>query len=216
MKPWMRAVDLADQHLAMRRFAEAVAQQIGLARLHGARRLALIDRQLPHHGEDVGGYRPAPPAGCEARAWPNSIPAAIPPLGPGATGSPGASAGPGGAAAAVSSRRRRGVSRGASWKSVGLARLGAARQMLERADELIEGFLALGLRRLHQQRAMDHQREIHGHGMEALVDHRLGEIEGGDAGILEEAVVEQRLMHAGALEGGRQIPAQGRPSGNWR
>jgi hypothetical protein len=35
--------------------------------------------------------------------------------------------------------------------------------------------------------------------MIALVDHRLGEIQGGDAGALQETVVEQRLMHAGPV-----------------
>ena len=34
--------------------------------------------------------------------------------------------------------------------------------------------------------------------MNALVDHRLGEIEGGDTGILEEMIVEQHLVHARA------------------
>ena len=37
--------------------------------------------------------------------------------------------------------------------------------------------------------------------MKSLVDQRLGEIERGDAGILEEAVVEQHLVHAGAGKG---------------
>ena len=59
--------------------------------------------------------------------------------------------------------------------------------------------LDFGFGRLDQHRAMHHQREIHGHGMIALVDHRLGEIQRGDAGAFQEAVVEQRLMHAGAV-----------------
>ena len=50
---------------------------------------------------------------------------------------------------------------------------------------------------------MDDQREIHGHRVIALVDHRLGEVEGGDARVLEEAVIEQHLVHAGALAEGQ-------------
>src|SRR5579871_3104000 len=71
----------------------------------------------------------------------------------------------------------------------GLARLRAARQIAQRADELVQAVLAFRLGRFHQQGAVDDEGEIHGHGMEALVDHGLGEVEGGDAGILEEAVV---------------------------
>eukprot|EP01035_Chromulina_nebulosa_P038413 gene38413-51894_t len=40
--------------------------------------------------------------------------------------------------------------------------------------------------------------------MEALVDHRLGEVERGDVGALKPFVVEQGLVHAGAVREGRR------------
>src|SRR3546814_12124939 len=61
----------------------------------------------------------------------------------------------------------------------GVVALGAFRQAAHHGDEAVERFLALAFRRLDQQRAVDHQREIHGHGVITLVDHRLGEVEGG-------------------------------------
>ena len=62
--------------------------------------------------------------------------------------------------------------------------------------------LRFRLGRLDQHRAVDDQREIHGHRVVALVDHRLGEIERGDAGAFEEMVVEQHLVHAGLVAEG--------------
>ena len=53
--------------------------------------------------------------------------------------------------------------------------------------------------RLDQHRAVDDQREIHRHRVIALVDQRLGDVERGDAGVLQEAVVEQRFVHARAV-----------------
>jgi len=87
----------------------------------------------------------------------------------------------------------------------GVAGLGALGQTPHGRDEAVEFGFALALRRLHQQRTVHDQRKIHGHGVEALVDQRLRIIEGTDAGVLEEAVVEQRLVHAGAGKGRREI-----------
>ena len=70
-------------------------------------------------------------------------------------------------------------------------------------DEAVDAFLGLRFRRLDQHRPVHDQREVHGHRVIALVDHRLGEVERGDAGALKEAVVEQRLMHAGPVAEGR-------------
>src|SRR5215472_524558 len=43
---------------------------------------------------------------------------------------------------------------------------------------------------------MNDQREINRHRMIPFVDQRLGEVERGDAGVLQKAVVEQYLVHA--------------------
>ena len=72
-----------------------------------------------------------------------------------------------------------------------------ARSAIERSahDELVEAGLGFGLGRLDQHRAVHHQREIHGHRVEALVDQRLGEIDRGEA-LGETLVAEHRLVHA--------------------
>ena len=76
-----------------------------------------------------------------------------------------------------------------------IARLGPLGDRAQRHDELVERRFALALGRLDQHRAVDDEREVHRHRVEALVDQRLGEIERGDA--LGEAFVrEQRLVHA--------------------
>ena len=36
--------------------------------------------------------------------------------------------------------------------------------------------------------------------METLIDQRLGEVQGRNAGAFKEAIIEQRFMHAGAFE----------------
>src|SRR5581483_5162726 len=69
----------------------------------------------------------------------------------------------------------------------------------ERGDEQVERSLRFRLGRLDEERAMDDQRKIHGHRMEPLVNHRLGEIEGGEAGALEKMIVEQHFVHAAAV-----------------
>jgi hypothetical protein len=46
---------------------------------------------------------------------------------------------------------------------------------------------------------MHDERKIHRHGVVALVDHRLGEIERRDARAVEPFVVEQNLVHAGTI-----------------
>src|SRR5690606_461825 len=77
-----------------------------------------------------------------------------------------------------------------------IARLGPGNERTHHLDELVEALLALGFRRLDQHGAVDDQREIHGHRVEALVDQRLGEVERGDPRALQELVVEQDLVHA--------------------
>ncbi len=69
-----------------------------------------------------------------------------------------------------------------------------SRRVMMNRSRLAFGFR---FRRLDQHRAMHDQREIDRHRVIALVDHRLGEVERGDAGVLQQAVVEQRLVHAG-------------------
>ena len=86
-----------------------------------------------------------------------------------------------------------------------VAALRRHRQIAQRGDELVERGLALRLGRLDQHRAVHHQREIHRHRVIALVDHRLGEIERGDAGAFEPVIVEQHLVHAGPVAERRDI-----------
>jgi F0F1-type ATP synthase membrane subunit b/b' len=72
-------------------------------------------------------------------------------------------------------------------------------------DEQVERGLRFRLGRLDQHRAVHDQREVHGHRVVALVDHRLGEVERGDAGALSQrrrtapracrAVAERRRRH---------------------
>ena len=57
---------------------------------------------------------------------------------------------------------------------------------------------------------MHDQGKIHGHGMEALVDQGLGEVERGDARPLQPVVVEQGLVHAVAAERRAHGPGQPR------
>ncbi len=64
--------------------------------------------------------------------------------------------------------------------------------------------------RLDQHGAVHDEREIHRHRMIALVDHRLGEIERGDAGALQPGVVEQHLVHAGRSPKGADITSRRR------
>jgi hypothetical protein len=45
---------LGDQHLGARPLAEAVAENVGLRDLDARERLALEDRELAHHGDDLG------------------------------------------------------------------------------------------------------------------------------------------------------------------
>jgi hypothetical protein len=77
-------------------------------------------------------------------------------------------------AASVSSSRRRGAKDRRGLEAL-VARLGALGDRAQRGDELVERRLGFGLGRLDQHRAVDDQREIHGHRVEALVDQRLGE-----------------------------------------
>src|SRR5713101_2853491 len=69
-----------------------------------------------------------------------------------------------------------------------LAALGGHGEIAQGGDEQVERGLALGFGRLDQHGAVHNQREIHRHRMIALVDHRLGEVERGDAAALEPAV----------------------------
>ncbi len=65
----------------------------------------------------------------------------------------------------------------------------------QREDELVEAGLAFALGRLDEHRAVDDERKVHRHRVEALVDQRLGEVERGDA--LGEAFVrKQGFVHA--------------------
>ena len=88
------------------------------------------------------------------------------------------------------------------FEAFAIARFGARRQRSHHTDILIQCRLAFGLGRLHQECAVDDEGEIHGHRVEAFINHGLGEIEGGDIAAIEKAVVKQRLVHARALEGG--------------
>src|SRR5581483_9030277 len=81
-------------------------------------------------------------------------------------------------------------------EALSLAPLRPHDEIAKRGHEQVERGLRFGLGRLDQERTVDDQREIHGHRVEALVDHRLGEVERGDAGAFQEAVVEKRLVHA--------------------
>ena len=68
-----------------------------------------------------------------------------------------------------------------AFKALALARLSLFRQPAQHGNEPVQRFFGFRLRRLDQHGAMHHQGEIHGHGMIALVDHRLGKIQSGDA-----------------------------------
>ena len=92
---------------------------------------------------------------------------------------------------------------GGAGKAFHLARLCRLGKAAHHGDEFIQAFPGFRFRRLDQHGAMDNQGEIHGHRMIPLVDHRLGEIEGGYPRILQEAIVEQGFMHAGPLESRR-------------
>src|SRR3546814_4411568 len=67
----------------------------------------------------------------------------------------------------------------------------------QRADELVEHRLRLGLGRLDEHRAVDDEREIDRHRVIALVDQPLGDVERREA-FGEALVAEQRLVHARA------------------
>ena len=71
-------------------------------------------------------------------------------------------------------------------------------------DNPFEAGLGFGFGRLDQHRAVDDQREIHGHRVEALVDQRLGEIDGAQAS-REAFVREDRLVHARARARERRV-----------
>ena len=111
---------------------------------------------------------------------------------PAASGAPST---PAPACAPPASRRaaRRGAKCGAVL-SAGVARLGPLRDRAQRADELVERRLALGLGRLDQHRAVDDEREIHRHRVEALVDQPLGDVERREA--LGEPVVARTAPRA--------------------
>ena len=47
---------------------------------------------------------------------------------------------------------------------------------------------------------MHDQREVHGHGVIAFVDHGFGKIKRGDACALEPGIVKQSLMHTHAVK----------------
>ena len=106
-------------------------------------------------------------------------------------------------AASVSSSRRRGAKCGAVF-SAGSAAFARAAHRPQRADELIQRRLRLGLGRLDQHRAMHDQREVHRHWMEALVDQPLGDVERREA-VGEPVVAEQRLVHARPSAGERGV-----------
>src|SRR5271166_708252 len=72
-----------------------------------------------------------------------------------------------------------------------LARNRSDRKIAQRHDEQVEARLRFGFRRLDQHRPVHDEREIDGHRVIALVDHRLGEIERRQPGVLQPAVVEQ-------------------------
>ena len=80
------------------------------------------------------------------------------------------------------------------------------------ADKLIEALLRFRLGWLHKHRARDDEREVDRHRVKALVDQRLREVERRDVRALQEAVVEERFVHAGPLaEGIGQAIAQAGP-----
>ncbi|MNQ64151.1 hypothetical protein D3C85_785620 [compost metagenome] len=92
---------------------------------------------------------------------------------------------------------------GRALEAVDVAGLGGLGQQAHGVDEAIQLGLGLGLGRLDQHGPVDDQGEVHGHRVEALVDHRLGEVERGDVRALQPFVVEQGLVHARTLgEGG--------------
>ena len=99
-------------------------------------------------------------------------------------------------AARVSSRRRRGASRGASRNdsaSPAWARRASATSTSANWSRVCSS-LALG--GLEEQRPVYHQRKVHGHRVKPLVDQRLSVIERTDPGRIQEPVVEQYLVHA--------------------
>jgi hypothetical protein len=104
--------------------------------------------------------------------------------------------------AAARSENRGGV------KTRDIARPRGIGQRGYRCGESIESGFALGFGRLDQQRAVHDERKVHRHWMVPLVDQRLGEIEGGDAGVFQETVLEQDLVHARAGKGQAQIVFQ--------
>src|SRR5689334_15227873 len=78
----------------------------------------------------------------------------------------------------------RGVS-GCVADAPGITTLRSSGEPAHGGDELVETGLRFRLRRLDQHGAVHHQREVHGHGVVALVDHGLGEVERGDAGAFQ-------------------------------
>src|SRR5690606_17549800 len=80
-----------------------------------------------------------------------------------------------------------------------VAVLRLVREKVEGADELVKTLLRFGFRRLDGQCTMYDQREVHGHGMVALVDHGLREVERRDVGVLEPRIVEEHLVHTRAI-----------------
>ncbi len=77
--------------------------------------------------------------------------------------------------------------------------LGGGGEADERVAEPVYFPARFSLGGLDQHGPMHHQGEIHGHGMEAEVDHRLGEIERRDARSLKPGVVKKGLVHAWPL-----------------
>ena len=68
------------------------------------------------------------------------------------------------------------------------------------ADHFIQGGLALGLRGLYHQVFRHDQREVHGGRMDALIQHGLGDVSGGDAVFLVHLIQgDDEFVHAMAL-----------------
>ena len=85
----------------------------------------------------------------------------------------------------------RGVRRGLDDLGIGTGFLGDGNH---RVAEGVEALAALVLGRLDHHRPVHDEREVDGHRVEAVVHQALSDVEGGDAGLLEELVVEDHLV----------------------
>ena len=124
-----------------------------------------------------------------------------------------------------SPRPRRGGGPGscrARSRAISGSRSASARISLDRLGERVERLPRLGLGRLDHQRLVDEQREVDRRRVEAEVEQALGDVERLHPELaLRRRAGEDELVHAGAVEGERQVLAgaalaAAARAGSWR